>query len=203
MRVFIYWFVHIDDPIYTEFFTLHMKYCGGITPTLILFNLTYEYITSPNKTLNNPYKSCLFSSLIIFFSGGIIGVLISGVNVVIPAHYHGSIVGISLAFMGYSYYFIKETSLNCLLNTNNTIQEYAKLQPIIYAVGQFLHISGLAIAGGYGAMRKTPGLEISTKAKFGMAIMGIGGVIAIIGGLMFVIICVKNLYQRKLNINKV
>jgi cytochrome c oxidase subunit 1 len=29
--------------------------------------------------------------------------MIRGVNVVIPAHYHGSIVGITLAFMGLAY----------------------------------------------------------------------------------------------------
>ena len=38
-----------------------------------------------------------------FGIGGLIGFLISGSNVTIPAHYHGSIVGVTLALMGVCY----------------------------------------------------------------------------------------------------
>ncbi|MDF2965230.1 MAG: hypothetical protein K0Q51_618 [Rickettsiaceae bacterium] len=187
----IYWFVHIDDPIYTEFFTLHMKYIGGIAPFLILATMIYEALSSIRAlSFNRSLSSSLISSITVFFSGGILGMLISGVNVVIPAHYHGSIVGVSLAFMGYSYLYISKISVNNMASS----ARLAYLQPIIYGAGQVMHIIGLWIAGGYGALRKTPGLAISSQAKFGMAIMGIGGLIAIIGGLMFVIICVKNLW---------
>ena len=55
--------------------------------------------------------------------------------------------------------------------------------------------AGLTLAGGYGVMRKTPGVaEIALSAKIYMGIMGIGGVIAIIGGLMFVYICATRIH---------
>ncbi|HXZ86032.1 MAG TPA: cytochrome C oxidase subunit I, partial [Myxococcota bacterium] len=48
-------------------------------------------------------RAALLSSLLLFGAGGLIGLAISGSNVKIPAHYHGSIVGVTLAFMGLSY----------------------------------------------------------------------------------------------------
>ncbi len=48
-------------------------------------------------------RSALQSSLFLFGIGGLIGFLISGSNVTIPAHYHGSIVGVTLAMMGVCY----------------------------------------------------------------------------------------------------
>ena len=64
-------------------------------------------------------------------------------------------------------------------------------------VGQLLHVAGLALAGGYGVLRKTPGGDIALSAKIYMGMVGGGGLVAIIGGLMFVYICVKNLYLLK------
>ena len=69
----------------------------------------------------------------------------------------------------------------------------ASIQIIILTVGQFFHILGLALAGGYGVLRKTPGAEIPFSAKVYMGMVGGGGLLAIIGGLIFVYICAKNL----------
>ncbi len=198
----IYWFVNIDDALYIDFFTKQMQYLSGISPILFIFTLGVEYISSQSRLrINTPYATSLISSVIIFLLGGLIGMRISGVNVTIPAHYHGSIVGISLAFMGYAYLYLSTSMPNCDLNMNKRTIKMSIVQPIIYACGQAMHISGLAIAGGYGALRKTPGLAMSLKAKVGMAIMGVGGIIAIIGGLMFVIICVNSLRLRKTESN--
>jgi hypothetical protein len=194
--IVLYWFVHIDDAVYTEFFTLQMKYLGGIVPSLIFITMLWQYLSGSINKTQDPFSSSLLTSIIVFFLGGFIGMLISGVNVVIPAHYHGSIVGISLAFMGYSYYYISQKFLNSPLNIDKKTKILARIQPFIYGVGQILHIIGLWIAGGYGAMRKTPGVEIAVKAKLGMAIMGVGGIVAIIGGLMFVVICANNLWIK-------
>jgi len=136
--------------------------------------------------------------------------------VTIPAHYHGSIVGISVAFMGLSYMFcfkhaiyinIKELggviniifAKNNINNDKNLGQKMASLQVIILTFGQALHVAGLALAGGYGVLRKTPGAEIALSAKVYMGMVGGGGLIAIIGGLIFVYICVINLYPLKRN----
>ena len=53
------------------------------------------------------------------------------------------------------------------------------------------HIIGLVWSGGYGVQRKVAGSEQvlrSTEEVLGMGLMGLGGLIAIVGGVMFVVI---------------
>ena len=156
------------------------------------------------------------ASILVFFAGGLIGVLISGINLSIPAHYHGSIVGISIAFLGFAYIFCFRDSVfaipdqtlskklftfslslkqsNYVSNSPSNYSKWPNIQLIVITFGQLLHIAGLALAGGYGILRKNPDGEIALAAKFYMGMLGGGGLIAIIGGLMFVYICVKRLY---------
>jgi|GEM_PF-135383 len=124
----------------------------------------------------------LLLSLLLFLFGGVIALMIDKVNVTIPAHYHGSIVGISIAFMGYIYLIIDKNYAKINL-------KHAKYQLIAYFSGQLMHISALAYSGGYGALRKTPGVELPIQAKVAMGFMGMGGLIAIVAGLFFVYIC--------------
>ncbi|PKL95499.1 MAG: hypothetical protein CVV18_05265, partial [Gammaproteobacteria bacterium HGW-Gammaproteobacteria-8] len=54
--------------------------------------------------------------------------------------------------------------------------------------GQLLHIAGLAWSGGHGVQRKTAGAAqgLNELAQIlGMSVMGLGGLIAIIGGVIF------------------
>ena len=79
-------------------------------------------------------------------------------------------------------------------NSPFSYSKWPNIQLIVITFGQLLHIAGLALAGGYGILRKNPDGEIALAAKFYMGMLGGGGLIAIIGGLMFVYICVKRLY---------
>jgi heme/copper-type cytochrome/quinol oxidase subunit 1 len=123
---------------------------------------------------------------VLFAVGGILAYMIQGTNVVIPAHYHGSIVGVTLAFMGLTYVLLPQLGFGVAKGP------MARWQPYVYGGGQLLHILGLAWSGGYGIQRKVAGAEqmlASLPQKLGMGLMGLGGVIAIIGGLMFVLVC--------------
>jgi cytochrome c oxidase subunit 1 len=140
-----------------------------------------------------PERAALVASLVLFTAGGILGFLIRGVNVVIPAHYHGSIVGITLAFMGCTYYLLPR------LGYGAPAPRMAVAQAYVYGGGQLLHILGLAWSGGYGVARKTAGaaqgLDDFPRIA-GMALMGLGGLIAIIGGLLFVIVVWRAMRAR-------
>ena len=59
-----------------------------------------------------PVRAALIASMLLFASGGIIGALIHGNNVKIPAHYHGCIVGVTLAFMGLVYHLLPQLWLS-------------------------------------------------------------------------------------------
>ncbi|NBO19988.1 MAG: cytochrome C oxidase subunit I, partial [Proteobacteria bacterium] len=95
--------VDITSMQHHEFFTGLMIMGGGIAPALLaLYLLPVACKRHPQRAL----RSTLLASLLLFLYGGFLGSLIHGQNVVIPAHYHGSIVGITLAFMGLAYLFL-------------------------------------------------------------------------------------------------
>jgi hypothetical protein len=177
-----------------EAFTSAMRYGGLAVVPLMIVVLMALPGRQPVQEGQQPLRAALYSSLLLFTVGGVLGFLIAGKNVVIPAHYHGSIVGVTLAFMGISYDLLPR------LGFGPPLRRVATWQPYVYGGGQLLHILGLAWSGGYGVQRKTAGaaqgLEHIEQIA-GMAIMGLGGLIAIIGGLMFVIVAIHSIVNRQ------
>jgi hypothetical protein len=140
------------------------------------------------RSVATPARSALAASLLLFMVGGFLGWLIRGANVVIPAHYHGAIVGVTLAFMGLAYVLLPKLGYAAVDG------RMARWQPYVYAGGQLMHVLGLAWSGGYGVQRKVAGAEqmlVSLPQKLGMGMMGLGGLIAVIGGVMFVVVCLR------------
>lgn len=90
------------------------------------------------------------------------------------------LVGISVAFMGFCF---------LLCDGKQQKNSYFTTAIITITIGQMLHIIALLFAGGYGVLRKTPWVEMPVANKLLIGVMGGGGLIAIVGGLMFVIIC--------------
>ncbi|MBK9236374.1 MAG: cbb3-type cytochrome c oxidase subunit I [Rhodoferax sp.] len=137
-----------------------------------------------------PCHTALLSSLLLFGAGGIIGFMIQGSDVRVPAHYHGSIVGITLALMGLTYALLPRLGFGAPLS------RMAAWQPIVYGTGQLMHITGLVWSGGYGVQRKVAGAEQvlrSGSEVAGMALMGAGGLVAVIGGLIFAVVVLRAL----------
>ena len=57
-----------------------------------------------------------------------------------------------------------------------------------------MHILGLVWSGGYGVQRKVAGAEQVLRSPgeiAGMGLMGLGGAIAILGGLLFVVVVLR------------
>jgi hypothetical protein len=62
-----------------------------------------------------------------------------------------------------------------------------------------MHIGGLVWSGGYGVQRKVAGAEqvLRTTGEIaGMGLMGAGGLLAIAGGLLFVIVVLQAMRHR-------
>lgn len=134
-----------------------------------------------------PEFAALFSSIVLFGVGGLVGYLISGINVTIPAHYHGSTVSVTIAFMGIAYHLLPRLGYELVW------KKWVYRQPIIYMTGQLLHVAGLAWSGGYGVQRKTAGAAQGLDAlekKIAMGLMGFGGLISMVGGTLFLIIAI-------------
>jgi len=187
------------DPVSGEMrvaFTRLMQYGGGIPAVPLGLLLLYVLFRAPKPqdVQQRPLRLALWFSLVLFGAGGILAMLITGVNTVIPAHYHGSIVGVTLALMGLAYLLLPALGYEAVEG------RLATLQPILYGSGQLLHITGLALSGFMGIQRKTAGaaqgLE-SIPAKLAMGVMGIGGLLAVIGGILFVWIMLRAFYRGR------
>ncbi|MFZ1608415.1 cbb3-type cytochrome c oxidase subunit I [Candidatus Aalborgicola defluviihabitans] len=175
--------------------TLLMRFGGGLViPPIALAVLWSLWPARPLEAAKRPLRASLIASLVLFSAGGIIGFLISGSNVKIPAHYHGCIVGVTLAMMGVVYLLLPR------LGYAAPSSRAAAWQPTVYGAGQMMHIIGLVWSGGYGVQRKVAGADQvlrSTQEVMGMGLMGLGGLIAIVGGIMFVVIVLRALRQPK------
>lgn len=194
---FLYFAHDIVSPGHRLAFTELMKYGGLSCLPLGLATLVTVLKAgrpAPQATPEARYlRSALVVSMALFAVGGVLGFLISGLDIVIPAHYHGSTVGVTIAFMGTCYYLLPRMGFGELP------ARLAWWQPVLYGGGQLLHILGLAWTGGYGVQRKTAGLAQGVDRLgeiAGMGLMGLGGLISVIGGLLFLIVCYRSISGR-------
>jgi len=169
--------------------TWAMRLGGGVAIVPVALAVVFALATAPAAdATTRPLRAALLSSVLLFAAGGVIGIFIAGSNVRIPAHYHGCIVGVTLALMGLVYRMLPA------LGYRAPQGRLAVSQPWLYAGGQLMHIAGLVWSGGYGVQRKVAGAEqvLRTPAEIaGMGLMGLGGAIAIVGGLLFVVVVLR------------
>ncbi|HEX6157984.1 MAG TPA: cbb3-type cytochrome c oxidase subunit I [Burkholderiales bacterium] len=169
-----------------------MRIGGGLAIVPFALAVAWSVANGPRASATTaPLKAALVWSLVLFGAGGLIGLAISGSNVKIPAHYHGSIVGVTLAFMGLVYYLLPR------MGFGRPQGRLARLQPALYGGGQLLHIAGLLWSGGYGVQRKAAGAEQAlrtTEQIAGMGLMGLGGLLAVAGGILFAVVVLRSLW---------
>lgn len=189
----------VKHPFDTSDFMVHqtrvMIELGGLGAGLLALVLVGKLAYARYQRPSRAYASTLIASLVLFAGGGVLGLMITGQNVTIPAHYHGAIVGITLALMGYAYALLPRYGYMPVAHTR-----LAFWQPIIYGVGQLMHIGGLAYSGGYGVLRKTPAGEtphLAPEIQAALGFMGLGGLLAIIGGLLFVVVMMRAFFARR------
>lgn len=195
----IYFNTNILSPEHKNSFTRIMEW--GFSPAAFLIGLGIlrAFLSaSKDKTKKcswcEPGFSALFFSILLFASGGIIGVLIIGSDVRIPSHYHGVIGAVTMSFMGLSFYLLP------LLDRKVYFPRMAKIQPYLYGIGQLLFVMGLFMAGSHGVPRKTYGeaQQLDHYAKIaGMVVMGVGGLVAISGGITYLLNMLYSIFKTR------
>ncbi len=159
----------------------------------------------------NPGWSSLWISLVGFgFIGGITGVvygteqlnIVTHNTLAIPGHFHATVVvGTTIAFMGVTYYL-----LPLIFQREMAFPTMAKWQPYVFGLSMYVVCVSMIAAGKFGVSRRSwdmTGMEGPFQINFGpmvdlsLAIMGIAGVFAVIGGAMFVINAVATLLIGK------
>jgi hypothetical protein len=133
-----------------------------------------------------PWGSSLFSgtalSMALFAVGGLLGVVGFHQDTRVPAHYHGMVGAVTLAYMGLAPLMLD------LCGRRVWSDRLARWQPYLYGVGLVGIMAGMHWAGGHGAPRKTFGFGwANTQALIAMNVMGLGSLLAILGGLVFVV----------------
>ena len=172
-----------------EMHTWGMRFGGGVAIAPLV--LAVLLALAPMRGLapvKRPLRAAVLASMLLFVAGGVIGLTIQGSNVKIPAHYHGCIVGVTLALMGLVYRLLPE------LGYAAPRGRLAVVQPWLYGIGQLLHIIGLMWSGGYGVQRKVAGAEQVLRSSgeiAGMGLMGLGGLLAIVGGFLFALVVIR------------
>ncbi|HPU51209.1 MAG TPA: cytochrome C oxidase subunit I, partial [Burkholderiaceae bacterium] len=211
--VFITPYAYLAYPVasveHRNLLTWAMRLGGGVAIVPIALAVVLALVTRPPRgAMPNPerahdepgeagpsmaddtrvLRAALVWSIVLFASGGVIGVFINGSNVRIPAHYHGCIVGVTLALMGLAYHLMPR------LGYGAPRGRLARWQPALYGAGQLMHIVGLVWSGGYGVQRKVAGADQVLRSAgevAGMGLMGAGGLVAIAGGLLFVVVMLR------------
>lgn len=123
-------------------------------------------------------------SLPVFAVGGAFGLFVDGADTRTPAHYHGVIAAVTLVFMG----LVTQVFLPALgrpVPRSRMLLWHIRL----FAGGQLAACIGLFLAGTFGTPRKAAGADQQLEhvgAVIGMALNGGGGLIAVIGGILFV-----------------
>lgn len=136
--------------------------------------------------------------------GFTLGACIRSSTTLVPAHYHASLGGVTVAFMAAAY-------LVCaaVRSSNGEALESARQNPdrtriapgrserrqlIVFGVGQAVFALGFAIGGVYGLGRKMYATEQhvrTTGELVGLGVMGTGGLIATIAGVAFLVLALR------------
>lgn len=183
------------SPGHHRFFIWLMAAGGGLAPGPLGLALIVAWLRSPPAVSAHQrgLRSALLFSVALFGLGGLLGFLIDESSTIIPAHYHGCIVAITLTFMVLALHLLPR------FGHAPVGDRMIRILPWVYGCGQLLHVIGLAFSGGHGVQRKTAGAAQGLEGLAqvgGMAVMGLGGLIAIIGGILFLIAFGRALLQR-------
>ncbi|MCF6210746.1 MAG: cbb3-type cytochrome c oxidase subunit I [Gammaproteobacteria bacterium] len=192
---YIYLSIDIMSVESAVWFTRLMTAGGGLAALPFgLVVIIGMYLAGPPSAQDRVLRMTLFYSLLLFGVGGVLGFMIRESSTLITAHYHGSNGAITVAFMGMVYFLLPK------IGFDKVQMRLARIQVHAFGLGQLLHVLGLAWAGGYGMQRKISGEGQSLdnfQQTAGMAIMGIGGLIAVIGGVLFLYLVVRAMWPKK------
>ena len=180
-------------------FTLMMQF-GIFPPVLLLLLLIGTRLLRAGVApgaLRTPEFVGTATAACMTLIGFVLGALISGQTTLIPAHYHVSIGAVTATYMA----VIMAMLPNFGLPLSARMRRLATWQPLVFGVGQ------VVMALGFGAAaleRKVYGAEqeLQTPAEVAaMSVMGLGGAIALAGGLIFVVVIAAGWQGRIANFN--
>jgi cytochrome c oxidase subunit I len=178
-------------------FTRLMQF--GIAPAMVVYLILCVralVVRRAHVTRGDPALLGFAASAILCVLGVALGASIRGSNTVVPAHYHASIGAVTVAFMAITPTLLVAVGMRPL---EGRMARVARVQPALLGFGQAVFALGFALAGQHGMRRKTYGgeQEVRTLAEWaGLTVMGLGGAVAVAGGVLFLVI-VGAMWRRR------
>jgi hypothetical protein len=134
--------------------------------------------------------------------GFILGACIRSSTTLVPAHYHASLGGVTVAFMAAAYLVCAAVSPGTTgvppalpgPARHGLPGPSARRQLLLFGIGQSVFALGFALGGLYGLGRKTYAGEQhvrTTGELVGLGVMGVGGLIATIAGVWFLFLVLR------------
>lgn len=156
-----------------------------------------------NAPWAEPGFGALIMSMILFgWIGGITGVTIGTeqINMLahntlrLPGHFHATVVGgTTTAFMGLTYYLIP-----LIFRKELKFKKLASWQPYVFGVGTALVSIGMIASGLQGVSRRHWDITftgvVPGTVNISLAIMGIGALIAVTGGIFYMIVVLSSVF---------
>lgn len=173
-------------------FTQLLWYGLALPPLVMGLGVAWLLATIRTSSVS---RLALVLSLAVFGLGGMAGFFLGAGDTRTPSHYHAVIGGVNLALMG-----LIHVHLLPALGRGAVSQRLVRSQFWLYGLGQLLHAAGFYLAGMAGIARKTAGAEqgLDSALKLvSMGIVGLGGAIAVLGGVLFVIQVLRLLLKRE------
>lgn len=149
-----------------------------------------------SKELRDPRFVGFMASAALTLTGFLVGSAIRNSNTVIPAHYHASIGAVTVAYMAVTYLLFQP--LGCVVPSGKW-QRVLPWQLFLFGFGQVIFAIGFGFGGLHGLSRKAYGAEQHIRSLgelIGIGIMGFGGLIAVAGGILFLIVTVRASFNR-------
>ncbi len=162
-----------DD--YRQAFTLLMQYGSPLVLIPSVVRLSHKSVL---RKMTLPVSL----SLALMAVGIVLGIMISGNNVMVTAHYHATNAAISITFMALAYHLYSKFGLG------EPSQRWQHLQLKLYGIGMLLYIGGMGWSGWLNIPRKSPITITELPETIAMGIMGFGGLIAVVATLTFFLI---------------
>ena len=153
------------------------------------------------------FSATVFSIVVFGFVGGITGVTFGTeqINLTVhntlrsPGHFHATVVsGTALAFMGLTYYVVP-----LIFRKRVAFWGMAKVQPYVFALGMLIFTMAMTFAGTFGVPRRHWDIsfaqapfdfQFSPTVDLMIGIMAIGGLLAVTGGAMYIVITVSSVF---------
>ncbi|MBI2514161.1 MAG: hypothetical protein HYV96_19485 [Opitutae bacterium] len=126
--------------------------------------------------------------------GLVLGAFIRGSNTLVPGHYHAAIGAVTLALMTAAYDLVDAVSPRAPFALAADLARRGRAQLLTFGVGQATFALGFAIAGVHGLGRKQYGVEQHVRSLgeyVGLGVMGLGGILAVAGGLLFLAVMLR------------